>query len=298
MDSAGFVPDDHWGELKSRLLDIQDRRLRLMDSHGVERMILSLNAPAVQAIPDSCRANEVARRANDILAREVSKRPDRFSAFAALPMQDPDLASRELERCVAQLGFKGALVNGFTQAGNENTTLYYDLPQYWPFWQLVSSRCAVLSAPAQSLAGPCADLRWAPLAAGPDLGVRTGNSGPRAAAHGLGPVRCLSAPDDRPRPYGGGPALQHVAGRQPQCLGQGATAPQGKEEDRRLFPCQLLSHHLGEFPHPDPDRRHPGDRRRPHPGSRSIGPSKTSITPPIGSMPRASARTTGSRSGA
>ena len=193
MDSAGFVPDDHWGELKSRLLDIQDRRLRLMDSHGVERMILSLNAPAVQAIPDSCRANEVARRANDILAREVSKRPDRFSAFAALPMQDPDLASRELERCVAQLGFKGALVNGFTQAGNENTTLYYDLPQYWPFWQLVSSRCAVLSAPAQSLAGPCADLRWAPLAAGPDLGVRTGNSGPRAAAHGLGPVRCLSA---------------------------------------------------------------------------------------------------------
>jgi gamma-resorcylate decarboxylase len=139
MDSAGFVPDDHWGELKGRLLDIQDRRLRLMDSHGVERMILSLNAPAVQAIPDARRANEVAKRANDILAREVSKRPDRFSAFAALPMQDPDRASRELERCVAQLDFKGALVNGFTQAGNENTTLYYDLPQYWPFWQLVEA---------------------------------------------------------------------------------------------------------------------------------------------------------------
>jgi gamma-resorcylate decarboxylase len=137
MDSAGFVPDDHWSELKSRLLDIQDRRLRLMDRYGVERMILSLNAPAIQAISDPARANELARRANDVLAAEVAKRPDRFSAFAALPMQDPELAVRELERCVSEFGFKGALVNGFSQVGESNTVLYYDLPQYWPFWQVV-----------------------------------------------------------------------------------------------------------------------------------------------------------------
>jgi hypothetical protein len=42
MDSAGFVPEDHWSELKSRILDIHDRRLRLMDAHNIERMILSL----------------------------------------------------------------------------------------------------------------------------------------------------------------------------------------------------------------------------------------------------------------
>jgi gamma-resorcylate decarboxylase len=137
MDSAGFVPDDHWPELKSRLLDIQDRRLRLMDQYGVERMILSLNAPAVQAILDPAKANDVARRANDALAAEVAKRPDRFSAFAALPMQDPDLAIREMERCVSTLGFKGALVNGFSQPPDGKALLYYDLPQYWPFWQAV-----------------------------------------------------------------------------------------------------------------------------------------------------------------
>src|SRR6202043_3693575 len=91
-DSAGFVPDDHWEELKGRILDIQDRRLREMDAHGIELMILSLNAPAIQAIPDIARANEIARRANDYLAGQVAKRPDRFRAFAALPMQDPDLA--------------------------------------------------------------------------------------------------------------------------------------------------------------------------------------------------------------
>ena len=137
MDSAGFVPEDHWPELKSRILDIQDRRLRLMDQHGIERMILSLNAPAVQAILDPAKANDVARRANDVLASEIAKRPDRFSGFAALPMQDPDLAIRELQRCVSELGFKGPLVNGFSQGRDGTALLYYDLPQYWPFWQAV-----------------------------------------------------------------------------------------------------------------------------------------------------------------
>jgi gamma-resorcylate decarboxylase len=135
-DSAGFVPDDHWPELRSRILDIHERRLRLMDEHGMQMMILSLNAPAVQAIPEPKRAYEIARRANDVLAEQVRKRPDRFQALAALPMQDPDLASRELERCVQDLRFKGALVNGFSQINDVNSAVYYDLPQYWPFWAL------------------------------------------------------------------------------------------------------------------------------------------------------------------
>jgi 2,3-dihydroxybenzoate decarboxylase len=137
IDSAAFVPADHWPELQSRLIDVQDKRLRLMDRHGVEMMILSLNAPAIQAIPDPRLANELARHANDVLAVEIAKRPDRFGAFAALPMQDPDLAIRELERCVAELDFKGALVNGFSQTNDSNMLLYYDLPPYRPFWQAV-----------------------------------------------------------------------------------------------------------------------------------------------------------------
>src|ERR1700741_3749402 len=77
-----------WAELRYRLLDFQDQRLRLMDASGVERMIASLNAPAVQGIPDLKRAVEVARQANDLLAQEVARRPDRFVGVAALPMQD------------------------------------------------------------------------------------------------------------------------------------------------------------------------------------------------------------------
>ena len=124
-----------WDRLGPRLIDIQDMRLAEMDKHGVEMMILSLNAPAVQAIHDVKRAIAVAREANDVLAEHVRKRPTRFAAFAALPMQDPEAAIAELTRCVKELGFVGALVNGFSQAGAPDTALYYDLPQYRPFWR-------------------------------------------------------------------------------------------------------------------------------------------------------------------
>src|SRR5437763_16754226 len=89
-----------WTELRHRLLDFQDQRLRLMDSTGVELMIASLNAPAVQGTPDVKHAVELARQANEVLAQEVAKRPDRFVGVAALPMQDPDAAIAELERSV------------------------------------------------------------------------------------------------------------------------------------------------------------------------------------------------------
>lgn len=137
MDSAGFLPDAVWEELKGRLLDIQARRIAEMDKNGVEIMILSLNAPAVQAIPDRKRAVEIARKANDFLAEQVAKNPKRFRAFAALPMQDPEAATREYERCMKELKFVGALVNGFSQVDDPKSAVYLDMPQYWDFWGVV-----------------------------------------------------------------------------------------------------------------------------------------------------------------
>ncbi|MGE3986671.1 amidohydrolase family protein [Pseudorhodoplanes sp.] len=134
QDSNGFLPDAIWTELSARLLDIHGKRLQQMDEFGIEMMLLSLNAPAIQAIPDVKKANELAKKANDFLAEQVAKRPDRFQGLAALPMQDPDLAARELQRCVKELGFVGSLVNGFSQAGDPTVPIYYDLKQYWPFW--------------------------------------------------------------------------------------------------------------------------------------------------------------------
>ena len=108
-----------------------------MDQHGIEMMVVSLNAPAVQSIPDPKAAVALARKANDALAEQIARRPDRFQGLAAVAMQDPDRAIEELERAVTQLGFKGVLVNGFSQIGDPDNAVYYDLPQYRPFWAAV-----------------------------------------------------------------------------------------------------------------------------------------------------------------
>src|SRR5579883_3200947 len=124
----------YWAGLSAKLLDVHGERLAEMDRNGIEMAVLSLNSNAVQGIVDPAKAVAMARRANDALAAAVAKRPDRFAALAALPMQDPEAAAEELIRCVNGLKFKGALVNGFSQLGAADSALYYDLPQYRPFW--------------------------------------------------------------------------------------------------------------------------------------------------------------------
>jgi 2,3-dihydroxybenzoate decarboxylase len=128
-----------WAALRRRLLDVDEERLADMDRHEIEYAVLSLNAPGIQGIPDAGRAVDLARVANDRLAAAIERHPARYGGFAALPMQHPDAAARELTRAVADLGFKGALVNGFTQLGDPNTVVYLDDPRYERFWGTVEA---------------------------------------------------------------------------------------------------------------------------------------------------------------
>ena len=132
--SESRYPGRYWAELPAKLLDIHGARLAEMDKTGIAIEVISLNSNAVQGVPDPAAAIALARRANDALAEAIAKRPDRFAGLGALPMQDPQAAAAELIRCVRDLKFKGALVNGFSQIGSTDTAVYYDLPQYRPFW--------------------------------------------------------------------------------------------------------------------------------------------------------------------
>ena len=132
--SESRYPGSYWSAIPAKLLDIHGARLAEMDKAGIEIEVISLNSNAVQGIFDTKKAVAVARRANDALAEAVAKRPDRFAALAALPMQDPEAAGAELKRCVRDLKFRGALINGFSQVGSADTAVYYDAPQYRPFW--------------------------------------------------------------------------------------------------------------------------------------------------------------------
>lgn len=127
-----------WDDFSSQILDLGARRLENMDATGIEFALLSLNAPGVQGILDTAEAIEVAQRGNDAIADAAIRYPDRYGGLAALPMQDPDAASAELTRCVKELGFKGAMVNGFTQKDVPDSAIYYDIPEYRTFWATVA----------------------------------------------------------------------------------------------------------------------------------------------------------------
>jgi len=124
-------------EFQSRIQDLGSGRIAEMDRGEVELCICSLVGPGIQAISDPKQAVAVARRANDHLADNIAKNPKRLKGFAALALQDPNAAAQELTRCVKELGFCGALVNGFTMNADADSLLFYDMPQFREFWSTV-----------------------------------------------------------------------------------------------------------------------------------------------------------------
>ena len=138
----GTIPDSYTSlptpESRRQIQDFGSGRIAEMDRGGVELCILSDSGPEnIQTIPNTSEAVARSRRTNDYLAEQIAKYPKRLKGFAALPMQDPQAAAQELTRCVKELGFCGALVNGFSQIGEADSAVFYDLPQYRPFWATV-----------------------------------------------------------------------------------------------------------------------------------------------------------------
>jgi len=96
------------------LAEVGERRLKSMNDAGISVQVLSNSGPGPDLVagPDGVA---MARETNDQLAKIVTDRPDRFAGFAALPLQSPDAAAKELSRAVKELGFVGAMVHGTTE---------------------------------------------------------------------------------------------------------------------------------------------------------------------------------------
>ncbi len=122
--------------IRERLDDVGARRLQAMDQGGIDVQVLSHGAPATQKLEPKT-AVRMARTVNDRLAAIVAGNPDRFQGFAALPTPDPGAAADELDRCVGELGFKGAMVHGLTNGA------FLDEKRFWPIFE----RAAALGVP-------------------------------------------------------------------------------------------------------------------------------------------------------
>ena len=129
-------PQNGTGAVDDALDDIDGRRLELMDQAGITMQVLSVVGPGADLLPPDA-GPAFARRYNDELAEVVRGRPDRFSAFAHLPLSAPEAAADEIDRCVRELTFRGALINGTTDGR------FLDDPRFEP----ILARAETLDVP-------------------------------------------------------------------------------------------------------------------------------------------------------
>jgi len=103
------------------------KRIEDMDRVGIDVEVVSLSTPNV-FFTDAQHQPEIARMVNDAYAELVSQHPQRFKAFASIPMDSPKDALKELHRAINELKMNGVILLS-NIGGNALTS-----PQYRPFF--------------------------------------------------------------------------------------------------------------------------------------------------------------------
>lgn len=105
-----------------------DRREAWMDAHDIDIQVLSawMDFSAYVLPPED--GAWLARSLNELTAQAIAPRADRFSAMAAVPMQAPQLAARELDFAIRELGMIAV------EIGTAVGEMELDDPVLDPFW--------------------------------------------------------------------------------------------------------------------------------------------------------------------
>lgn len=86
-----------------------EKSVSMMDESGIETAIVSLSLPGA-SFAGAADPAALARRINEYAARMIADHPDRFGAFASLPMLDAQAAMGEIEYALDTLKLDGVML--------------------------------------------------------------------------------------------------------------------------------------------------------------------------------------------
>jgi aminocarboxymuconate-semialdehyde decarboxylase len=133
-------------EIESNSWDVE-ARLAQCEATGVDVQVLSTVPVLFSYWAQPPEALELARYLNDHIAGVVAAHPSRFAGLGTIPMQDPDFAIRELERCVEDLGLSGIEIGSNVNGAN------LDSPELFPIFEAASALHAAVFVHPWEMAG-------------------------------------------------------------------------------------------------------------------------------------------------
>jgi aminocarboxymuconate-semialdehyde decarboxylase len=116
----------------------QDRSVEFnnIDKRIEDMELMQLDVMAISCSPNQCYyvvepsvGAEASVITNDGIADAVKKHPKKLTGLGTVPLQDTDLALKELERCTGELGFKGIQI--LARVGDEEL----GAERLEPFWK-------------------------------------------------------------------------------------------------------------------------------------------------------------------